>query len=101
MATRVSGGDSRYDVGVHMRRPHSGLMLACRVLAAWPAILPHSNPRPSPFRGGKDHFTHTGIQSVRSIVFNVERVDQLKESMDSVSYGLFTFVHLNSAPDAP
>jgi hypothetical protein len=31
---------------------------------------------------------------------NVERVDHLKDSMDSVSDGLFTFLPLNSAPDA-
>jgi len=30
----------------------------------------------------------------------VERIDHLKDSMDSVSYGLITFLPLNSTPDA-
>jgi hypothetical protein len=34
-------------------------------------------------------------------LLKVERVDHLKDSMDSVSYGLFTFVHLSSASDVP
>ena len=34
-------------------------------------------------------------------LLNVRSILHLKDSMDSVSYGLFTFVYLNSAPDAP
>ena len=34
-------------------------------------------------------------------LLKVERVDHLKDSMNSMSYGLFTFVHLNSLPGAP
>jgi hypothetical protein len=34
-------------------------------------------------------------------LLKVERVDHMKDSMDSVSYGYFTFVYLNSPPDAP
>jgi hypothetical protein len=33
-------------------------------------------------------------------LLRVERVDHLKDSMDSVSFGLFTFVQLNSRQDA-
>jgi hypothetical protein len=33
-------------------------------------------------------------------LLQVERLDHLKDSMDSVSYGLFSFVYLNSPPDA-
>ena len=32
---------------------------------------------------------------------NVERVDHMKDSMDSVSYAEFTFLYLNSPSDAP
>ena len=34
-------------------------------------------------------------------LLNVRSVLHLKDSMDSVSYGLFTFVYLNSPPDTP
>ena len=34
-------------------------------------------------------------------LLKVERVYHQKDSMDSVSYGLFTFAYLNSASDAP
>lgn len=36
-----------------------------------------------------------------SRLLKVERVDHLKHSMNSVSYGRFTFAYLNSAPKAP
>src|ERR1051326_1746795 len=34
-------------------------------------------------------------------LMNVRSILHLKDSMDSVSYGLFTFAYLNSPPDAP
>jgi hypothetical protein len=34
-------------------------------------------------------------------LLKVERVDHLKDSLDSVSYGLFTFAYLDSPSDVP
>jgi len=84
-----------------MRRPHGGLILACLVLAAYPAI--HYLTRiPELARSeAAEIISRTPEFNRYARLLNVERVDHLKDSMDSVSYVLFTFAHLNSAPDAP
>ena len=94
------GGDSRYDVGVHMRRQHAGLILACLVLAAFPAIHYLTRIPDLPRPEAAKIISSTPEFNRYARLLNIERVDHLKDSMDSVSYGLFTFIPLNSAPDA-
>ena len=84
-----------------MGRPHLGLILACLVLAAWAAIDYASRiPDLSRSEAAKI-ISHTPEFNRYARLSNVEPVLHLKESMDSVSCVLFTFVHLNSPPDAP
>src|SRR5512143_4167271 len=81
-----------------MRRPHTGLILVCLALAAWPAIhyltrIPDLHPSEA-----AKIISHAPEFNRYARLLNVERVHHLKDSMDTVSYGTFTFIHLNAAP---
>ena len=95
--TRVSRADSRYAGAVHMRRPYAGLIFACLVLAAWLANHYFSRIPDLPRSEAAQIISRTPEFNRYARLLNVEGVDHLKNSMDSVLYGLFTFVHLNSS----
>jgi hypothetical protein len=84
-----------------MRRPHTGLILVCLVLAACPAIHYLTRIPDLPRSEAAKIISNAPEFNRRARLLSVERVLHLKDSMDSVSYGLFTFIHLNSAPDTP
>ena len=85
-------------LAVAIRR--QGLVLVCLVLAACAAILYLTRiPDLSRFEAAKI-ISRTPEFNRNARLLNVERVDHLKDSMDSVSFGLFTFVHLDAAQDS-
>lgn len=88
-------------VVAHMGRSHAGLILVCLVLAACPAI--HYLTRiPDLDRSEAAKIISRAPEFNRyARLLHVERVDHLKDSLDSVSYGFFTFAYLNSPSDAP
>ncbi len=75
--------------------------MACLVLAAWPAIHYATRIPDLPRSEAAKIISRTPEFKRYARLLNVEPVLHLKDEMDSVSYGLFTFVPLNSAPDAP
>ena len=81
-------------------RIQAGLILACLVAAAGPAI--HYLIRTPDLRraDAAKIISRTPEFSGYARLLSVERIDHLKESMASVSYGVFTFAYLNSPPDA-
>jgi hypothetical protein len=83
-----------------MGRQHAGLILVCLVLAACPAIHYMTRISDLPLSEVAALISRAPEFNRYARLLNVDRVEHLKDSMDSVSYGFFTFVYLNSRSDA-
>jgi hypothetical protein len=97
----MSKRDSCYDIGIYTRGRHAGLILVCLVTAACPAIHYLTGIPDLPLPEAAKIISRAPEFNRYARLLNVERVDHLKDSMGSVSYALFTFLPLNSAPEAP
>jgi hypothetical protein len=84
-----------------MGRSHAGLILVCLVLATCSVIHYLTRIPDLPRFDAAKIISRAPEFNRYARLLNIERVDHLKDSMDSVSYGIFTFVTLNPPSDAP
>jgi hypothetical protein len=84
-----------------MSRTHVGLFLGCLALAACPAVHYLTRIPDLPLSEAARIIAGTPEFNRLARLLNVQSVDHMKDSMDSVSYGNFTLAYLNSPPDSP
>ena len=83
---------------VHVVRPGIVLILVCLVLAGCPGPI----PIPDLPRSEAARIISRALEFNRyARLLTIERVYHLKDSMETVSYGIFTFVYLNAASGTP